>query len=76
METQSTDAMSGAAAAGLGIGSIIFLLLILAIMIVPLWKIFEKTGRHGAMSLLMIVPIVNLFVLPFLAFGKWPRFDR
>jgi hypothetical protein len=76
MDPQSTEAMSGAAAASMGIGTIIFMLLILAIMIVPLWKIFAKTGRHGALSLLLIVPIVNLFVLPFLAFGKWPRFDR
>ncbi len=76
MDPQSTDAMSGAAAAGLGIGSIIFLLLMLALLIFPLWKIFEKTGRSGALSLLILVPLVNIAVLPFLAFGKWPRFDR
>lgn len=76
MDPQSTDAMSGAAAAGLGAGTLIFVLLLLALIIFPLWKIFQKTGRHGAMSLLMLVPLVNLFVLPFLAFGRWPRFDR
>jgi hypothetical protein len=69
--------MGGAAAAGMGIGMMIFILLILAAFIFALWKIFEKTGRHGAFSLLMLVPLVGpIVVMYLLAFAPWPRFER
>jgi hypothetical protein len=78
MDPQTTgDPMSGAAAASLGIGSLLFMLILLAIFIVPLWKIFQKTGRHGAFSLLTLVPIVGPIAVGYLlAFAPWPRFER
>lgn len=36
------------------------------------WKIFSKAGRHGALGLLMYLPVVNFIVLLYLAFSKWP----
>lgn len=36
------------------------------------WKIFSKAGFNGALSLLLLIPIVNLFVIPYLAFAEWP----
>jgi len=36
------------------------------------WRIFRKTGYHGALGLLMIVPIANLIMLIILAFREWP----
>ncbi|MEW6359333.1 MAG: hypothetical protein AB1696_23560 [Planctomycetota bacterium] len=36
------------------------------------WKIFGKAGYPEWLSLLMFVPLVNLFALLWLAFGEWP----
>lgn len=36
------------------------------------WKIFRKAGYHGALGLLMLVPIANLIMLAILAFRDWP----
>ncbi len=38
----------------------------------PAWKIAEKLGYAGPMSLLMYIPIVNLIVLWYLALNEWP----
>jgi hypothetical protein len=35
-------------------------------------RIFSRTGAHGAMGLLMLVPVVNVILLFVLAFGSWP----
>ncbi len=63
--------------AGMGVGTLIFFVLIMAIFMVPLWKIFQKTGRHGAFSLLVLVPLVGPLAVGYLlAFAPWPRFER
>jgi hypothetical protein len=41
-------------------------------MIFCYWKIFSKAGYSGALSLLMIVPLVNLIVFIWFAFAQWP----
>ncbi|MCO6495946.1 MAG: signal peptidase I [Bacteroidetes bacterium] len=45
---------------GLGVGFIIFYLLFIALIIVSLWKVFEKAGKPGWAS---IVPIYNIVVM-------------
>ena len=45
---------------------------LLLIIVLPFWQIFSKAGLPGALSLLMVFPIVNLIVLYYLAFSKWP----
>ncbi|MCB9136761.1 MAG: hypothetical protein H6642_00275 [Caldilineaceae bacterium] len=55
---------------------IIILIVIPLIAILPFWKIFAKAGYNGALSLLMIVPLVNLIMLFFLAFADWPILKR
>jgi hypothetical protein len=45
---------------------------VLILMIVVWWRIFDKTGHGGAMSLLMLLPIINIIMLLVLAFGEWP----
>ncbi|SEB65216.1 hypothetical protein [Terriglobus roseus] len=42
-----------------------------AVMVVPFWVIFKKAGMSGAMSLLMLFPVVNLVMLYVLAFSQW-----
>jgi len=43
-----------------------------AVFIFPHWKIFQRAGYSGALSLLLIVPIVNFIVLFWLALSEWP----
>jgi hypothetical protein len=39
---------------------------------VPLWRIVGKAGFHGALSLLALVPLVNVVMLWVFAFVRWP----
>ena len=52
------------------------LLLLLAVRVVPYWKIFSKAGYSGALGLLMVIPFVELVVLYVIAFSDWPAFRR
>ena len=45
----------------------------LAIFLVPGWRIARKAGFPGAMSLLMLIPLVNLITLWVFAFIRWPN---
>jgi len=42
----------------------------LPLLIIPYRKIFSKAGFSGALSLLILFPLVNLLVLT-VAFSKW-----
>ncbi|MGB7293805.1 MAG: hypothetical protein WBD99_16680 [Thermodesulfobacteriota bacterium] len=54
-----------------------FMMLIFAVLIViPFWFIFGKAGYSKWLSLLMVVPVVNIFTLYFLAFSAWPRLKK
>jgi len=45
--------------------------IVLLVAILPYWKIFKKAGFHPALSLAMLVPIVNIIVLYVVAFSDW-----
>ncbi|MGB6191772.1 MAG: hypothetical protein WBF42_04840 [Terracidiphilus sp.] len=45
--------------------------LMLPVIIVPYWRIFSKAGFSGWLSLLMLVPPINLIVLYVVAFSEW-----
>ncbi len=49
-----------------------FGLIIAVLIIIPFWFIFSKAGYSRWLSLLMLVPIVNVGMLYFLAFSTWP----
>ena len=49
-----------------------FVLFSIVILLIPYWRIFRKAGFPPALSLLMILPIVNIIMLYFLAFSEWP----
>ena len=42
------------------------------ILLIPYWMIFKKAGYSPWLSLLMILPFVNLIMLYFLGFSDWP----
>jgi hypothetical protein len=52
------------------VAGILFLLCI-PIYVIPYWKTFSKAGFSGWLSLLILVPLVNLVVLYVVAFSEW-----
>lgn len=52
--------------------NLIIMLLAAIIVIIPFWRIFAKAGYSSWLSLLMIIPVVNIILLYFLAFANWP----
>ena len=53
-------------------GNAPFILAIGALWVMAWWNIFSKAGFPGAFSLLMLVPILNVFLFLMLAFFDWP----
>jgi hypothetical protein len=43
---------------------------------IPAWRIVSKAGFHGALSLLLLVPLVNMVMLWVFAFVPWPVEQR
>ncbi len=56
----------------MGSFGLIMCLIIVVLIIPPFWFIFSKAGYSKWLSLLMVVPIVNIAMLYFLAFSTWP----
>ena len=50
--------------------------LISVLVIIPFWKILQKAGFNPALSLLFVVPIINLVTLYYVAFTKWAAGDN
>lgn len=48
---------------------------LMALLVVPTWRILQRAGFNGAWALLMLVPIVGLLVPWVVSFLKWPN-DR
>lgn len=42
------------------------------LFVIPFWKIFSKAGYPGIMSIVMLVPVLNILMLFFLGFSNWP----
>jgi heme/copper-type cytochrome/quinol oxidase subunit 2 len=61
-------------AAGFAIFGIFIIveIVIVIFMVVCAWKIVSKSGYHGALSLLMIIPLVNVVMVAIFAFAEWP----
>lgn len=60
-------------------GQLLWMLIAAAVIVIPFWRICKKAGYSGWLSLLILFPIVNLGLLYFLAFARWPNaggFDR
>lgn len=49
---------------------------IFTLVVVPLWMICAKAGFPGWISLMALIPVVNLALLFFLAFADWPVLQR
>ena len=62
--------------AGIGLWHLLIGIIWIAVIILPFWKIWSKAGFTGWLSLLMIVPLINLVSLYYLAFARWPTHER
>lgn len=54
---------------------LVMLFLILAIVLVPAWRILKRTGHSGWWSIIIFIPLVNLLGIWLLAFTRWPAVD-
>jgi hypothetical protein len=74
------DNSSGAAAAGMIAGfALVYGVVILAILAFTVWvywRIFQKAGYNGALSLINLIPGGALVTMCILAFGRWPIQDE
>jgi uncharacterized protein (DUF983 family) len=57
---------------GMWLSGPLMMLVMAAVIVVPFWFIFSKAGYAKWLSLLMVVPLVNVALLYFLAFSNWP----
>jgi hypothetical protein len=53
-------------------GRWLWMLVWVAVILPPFWKIFGKAGFSPWLSLLVLIPVVNLVVLYIVAFSRWP----
>ena len=54
----------------------IMMLIFGVLIIVPFWLIFSKAGHSKWLSLLMIIPLVNIIAIYYLAFSEWPSLAK
>ena len=53
-------------------GHWLWMLVFAVLVVIPVWRICQRTGYPGWLGILMLVPIANLLFLYFLAFAGWP----
>lgn len=56
-----------------GIIGFLPLIVLWALVLAPIWRILRRLGYNPWLSLLTLVPIVNLIALWRLAYARWPR---
>ncbi len=65
--------------AGMGLGIVqlvIIFVVMIALYLFPIWKIFGKTGMSPYLSLLIFVPGIGFLIcILILAFADWPDVD-
>jgi hypothetical protein len=47
-------------------------LIVAALAVVPFWRICKRVGYSPWLSLLTVIPLVNLIFIYYLAFSQWP----
>lgn len=55
-----------------GIPELFIILMVVGVVVWPFWRIFSRLGLPGPIALLMLLPFVNVLVIFFVAFTKWP----
>jgi hypothetical protein len=50
----------------------LWMVLVGVIAVLPFWKICQKAGFTPVLSLLMLIPFINLITIYYIAFTEWP----
>lgn len=50
----------------------LWMLVLALFLLVPFWRICQRAGFSGWLSLLILVPMLNIALLYYLAFAEWP----
>jgi uncharacterized membrane protein YhaH (DUF805 family) len=58
------------------IAGLLIILVIVAFVAAPVWKIIRKAGYSGWWALLYFVPLVNIVMLWVFAFSYWPNLAK
>lgn len=58
---------------GYGLGHWIIFAVVVAVVLYPIGRILNRIGFSPFWSVLMLVPLANLFGLWVVAFSDWPR---
>ncbi len=58
---------------GMWAGHWLWMLVIALVLVIPAWRICQRMGYPGWLGILILIPLVNLFLLYFIAFADWPR---
>ncbi len=60
----------------MGSFGLLMMLIFAVLIILPFWLIFSKAGFPRWLSVLMVVPIVNVIMLYVFAFSDWPSLQK
>lgn len=63
------EGMSGGTMWG---GHWLWMLVVAVLVVIPAWRICQRTGYPGWLGVLVLIPIVNLLFFYFIAFATWP----
>jgi len=71
---QNSDSSGAALAALASVWLVVsvFIIALIALQIFIHWRIAVKAGYEGALSLLLLIPLVNFVILLLFAFSEWP----
>lgn len=61
---------------GISIWQIFVIVVLFFAFIFPMSRVFSKAGFHPAMSLLLLIPVINVVALYYLAYAKWPNITK
>lgn len=59
-----------------GLPALAMIVIWVAVLVVPFWMLWKRTGHSGWIALLMLIPGLNLILLYVLAFKDWPALPR
>ena len=51
---------------------LLWMLIVGVVTVLPFWKICQKAGLTPALSLLLLIPFINLIAIYYIAFADWP----
>ncbi|MFO7578545.1 MAG: hypothetical protein R6W66_12550 [Pelovirga sp.] len=54
-------------------GHWLWMLVIAIVIVIPVWRICQRTGYPGWLAMLMLVPVANIVLIYFIAFADWPQ---